>query len=139
MFLKALEGNDDKYAWNACRVPWRLGSHFVVSGDARAQSALNRISNWIKSATNGNPSNIVSGYLLSGSEFGSWDSMAFAAPFGVGAMVDASHQSWLNSIWTEVASYHDQGYFEDSIKVISMIVMSGNWWAPEALPDPCAP
>jgi endo-1,4-beta-D-glucanase Y len=128
-----LEGvTDNEYAYNSCRVPWRIGTDYVTTGDSRAKSALTKLNSWIKSKTSGNPSNIKDGYQLSGStgsEQSGW-SEAFEAPFGVSAMVDSSNQSWLNAIWNHTVSVSNQGYYEDSIKMISMIVMSSNWWAP---------
>ncbi|KHF35575.1 Endoglucanase precursor [Paenibacillus sp. P1XP2] len=83
---------------------------------------------WIKSKVNGNPGSIKDGYKLSGSVVGSYNSGAFYAPFGVSAMTSSANQSWLNSIWSKTAGSSNEGYYEDSIKLFSMIVMSGNWW-----------
>src|SRR6185295_6318632 len=51
---------------------------------------------------------------------------------GVSAMVESANQTWLNSIWSHAASAGADGYYPDSIRLLSMIVMSGNWWAPSA-------
>ena len=126
--------NDDDYGWNSCRVPWRLGTDWVVSGDDRARQALQRINGWIKTATGGDPGKIVDGYRLDGSALGQGDSAAFIAPFGVAALVDAGHQAWLDAIWrrltTQAGNGGSEGYYADSIKLLSLIVMSGNWWSP---------
>ena len=45
-------------------------------------------------------------------------------------MVDSSNQAWLDAIWKDLVAGGSQGYYEDSIKMLSMIVMSGNWWEP---------
>ncbi|HVM97299.1 MAG TPA: hypothetical protein VMT89_12975, partial [Candidatus Acidoferrales bacterium] len=69
-------------------------------------------------------------------------SMAFVAPLGVGAMVDASNQTWLNALWDLVVNQplSSGGYYENTLKLLSMIVMSGNWWAPQAVTVPaCTP
>ncbi len=68
---KYLEWEDDgNYAYNACRFPWRIGTDLVVSGDARAKTALQKINTWLKMATNNNPAQIASGYQLDGSRAG---------------------------------------------------------------------
>jgi endo-1,4-beta-D-glucanase Y len=129
-----LEGaNDGRYHYNACRDPWRLGSHFVTSGDSRAKGLLDKLSSWAKSSTGGEPADIKAGYSLAGqpSPGSSYLSMAFVAPFGVGAMVNSSHQSWLNTLWNLIDGTEAQLYYDDSIKLLSMVVMSGNWWTPE--------
>jgi hypothetical protein len=90
-----LEGpNDGRYFYNACRDPWRLAIDVLVSGDARARVAVERINAWIRTATGEDPTQIKSGYKLDGTMIGGADylSMAFVAPLGVGAMVDAANQ-----------------------------------------------
>ena len=126
-----LEGqNDGFYAYNACRVPWRLGTAYAVSGDARLGAALQKLNAWVRTKTAEDPAAIVAGYHLDGTAFRDWSSMAFTAPFGVSAMADASNQAWLDAVWGEVLRGGDEGYYEDSIRLMSMIVLSGNWWAP---------
>jgi hypothetical protein len=62
--------------------------------------------------------------------------MCFVAPFGVSAMVDAGNQTWLNRVWDAVVATGPSGYYGDTVKMLSMIAMSGNWWTPEAAPCP---
>jgi endo-1,4-beta-D-glucanase Y len=120
---------DGQYAYNSCRTPWRIGSDYVSSGDPRAKSALSLMNTWIISNTGGTPSNIKDGYALDGSAglHQSGFSSAFASPFGVAAMV-SGNQAWLDAIWNGMAI--NSGYYGDSITMLDMIVMSGNWWTP---------
>jgi endo-1,4-beta-D-glucanase Y len=128
-----LEGaHDGDYSYNSCRVPWRLATHFVVSGDARSKALSQKLNGWIKSSTGNDPGGIMAGYKMNGTAFANYNDMAFTAPFGVAAMVDGSNQAWLNSLWDAIQDDSDPGYFGDSIKLISMIVISGNYWVPEA-------
>jgi endo-1,4-beta-D-glucanase Y len=133
-----LEGPDDgKYSWNACRDPMRITMHYLTTGDARAKTAAKKMSTWIKSKTGSNPDNIKAGYALSGTPLADSDylTMAFAAPFAVSAMTDSS-QTWVNDNWDSVAAMPSEGYYEDTIKMLSLIALSGNWWAPEHAPCP---
>lgn len=139
-----LEGpNDGAYDYNACRDPWRLGTDFLVSGDARARTAAQRITTWMRAATGNDPATIKSGYQLDGtlSAGADYRSMAFVAPLGVGAMADASNQAWLNAVWDLVAatSLDAEAYYENTLKLLSMVVMSGNWWTPQAVSGGCVP
>jgi hypothetical protein len=139
-----LEGpNDGAYHYNACRDPWRLATDFLVSGDTRARAAVQRINTWMRAATGGDPSQIGSGYRLDGapSPGSDYRSMAFIAPLGVGAMVDATNQAWLDALWDLVVAtpIEAEGYYENTLKLLAMIVMSGNWWAPEAVAGGCEP
>ncbi|MFO0756094.1 MAG: glycosyl hydrolase family 8 [Byssovorax sp.] len=137
-----LEGpNDGAYHYNACRDPLRLGTDFLVSGDPRAAAEVNALTGWIEGKTGGDPTKIRAGYQLDGTPSAGSDypTMAFIAPFGVAAMADGNHKAWLNSLWTTIAAAPAEGYYEDSIRLLSMVVMSGNWWSPESRPVVCAP
>ncbi|MEK5031845.1 glycosyl hydrolase family 8 [Paenibacillus sp. FSL R7-0302] len=120
---------DGDYNYNSCRVPWRITTDYLLTGDNRALSQLNQLNTWIKAKTGGTPGNIKDGYKLDGTTFGSYNSGAFYGPFGVGAMTSSANQSWLNSLWSHTANSAAEDYYEDSLKLFSMIVMSGNWWA----------
>jgi endoglucanase len=122
--------NDGKYYWNACRTPWRIATDYLMSGDTRALTQLKKMNSWIKTKTLNNPVNVKAGYGLGGAALATYADNAFTIPFGVSAMVDSSNQAWLNAIWTRSATSGTEIYYTDSIKILSMMVMSGNWWAP---------
>ncbi|MEE9384370.1 MAG: glycosyl hydrolase family 8 [Nannocystaceae bacterium] len=131
-----LEGeHDGMYAYNACRTPWRWGTHFLVSGDERWRDVLRKMNAFAKTISKSDPNNLRSGYDLDGKATQAENNMSFIAPFGVSAMIDAENQDWLDSIWKLMLERRTEGYYKDSIKLLSMIVMTGNWLAPEALPD----
>lgn len=137
-----LEGrNDGAYSYNACRTPWRLATDFLVAGDARAKVAVDRMNDWIRGATGGDPTKIRAGYELGGTPVSgsNYVTMAFVAPLGVGAMVDASNQAWLDAIWDLVVAtpVTTDGYYENTLKMLAMVVMSGNWWAAPLPPGGC--
>jgi endo-1,4-beta-D-glucanase Y len=128
-----LESNTDgQYSYNACRVPWRIGTDYLTSGDSRALTALDKINTWIRSKTSDNAKKIVDGYTLKGKNTDTENAVAFLAPFGVGAMVSADNQEWLNDIWdlTVERALIAEDYFGNTLKMLTMITMSGNWWKP---------
>jgi hypothetical protein len=122
---------DGEYSWNSCRVPWHIATDYIVSGDSRAKSLLGLMNGWIMGATNKDPSQIMSGYALSGDPLtcqgAAPGASPFISPFGVAAMA-GTDQAWLDAIWKGMSI--SQGYYGDSITMLCMIVMSGNWWAP---------
>lgn len=133
-----LEGpHDGAYYFNACRVPWRVATDFLVSGEPRAHRIVQRITGWIRTASGGDPARVRAGYRLDGrpTPGANRPSAAFVAPLGVAAMVDAANQSWLDAIWDHLvaAPPDDGGYYENTLRLLAMLVMSGNWWAPEAV------
>ncbi|MFC9778911.1 glycosyl hydrolase family 8 [Paenibacillus chitinolyticus] len=126
------EATDNDYSWNSCRTPWRIATDYLVSGDTRALSQVRKMNSWIQSATGGNPAKIASGYELSGKVIEADHAIAFTAPFAVSAMVDSSNQTWLNKVWSDIVNSptSDSYYYDNSIRVLSMIMVSGNWWTP---------
>ena len=52
-------------------------------------------------------------------------------------MVNATNQVWLNKLWTNVVnqSVSSGQYYDNTIKMICLIVMSGNWWTPALKPS----
>jgi endoglucanase len=133
-----LEGaHDGHYAYNACRDPWRIATDFVLNGDARSKTIAQKMTTWIRQHTGNNPGAILPGYNLAGaSNGGNYLDLAFVAPFGVAAMVDGANQNWLNSIWDTTIAHYGDGYYQDTVALLSLITMSGNWWSPEAAPCP---
>lgn len=125
---------DGEYNYNACRVPWRIGTDYLVSGDTRAFTMVQTVNTWIKGKTAANPANIVDGYTLAGanSAGATGTSLAFVGPFAVSAMSDSSNQAWLNSLWSQITStpLSADDYYGNTLKLLSMIVVSKNWWTP---------
>ena len=126
-----LEGAaDGRYGYNACRTPWRIATDYLLAGDTRAQAALLPINTWLRSATDGDPHKVMGGYKLDGTAAVDYYEPAFAAPFGVGAMVSAANQDWLNAAWDRITDGTSDGYYSDTLRMQALIVMSGNWWTP---------
>ncbi|MFD1906196.1 glycosyl hydrolase family 8 [Paenibacillus rhizoplanae] len=75
---------DGDYNYNSCRVPWRITTDYLLTGDNRALSQLTQLNSWIKTKTGGTPGNIKDGYKLDGTTFGSYNSGAFLRPLRCG-------------------------------------------------------
>ena len=93
-----------------------------------------KINAWIRTKTSNTPANIESGYELTGSNIigDNYESEAFIAPFAVGAMDSTINQTWLNSVYDELMSMQlaNTTYYENTIKMQTLIVLSSNWWVP---------
>jgi endo-1,4-beta-D-glucanase Y len=128
-----LEGkNDGDYNYNACRVPWRIGLDYLLTGDIRAKSFVTPINAWIRQTTNNDTYNLSAGYSLSGNDLKGryFEALSFVAPFGVSAMVDGKNQQWLNKVWNYLVAFklEDYDYYDNTIKLLNMIIISGNYW-----------
>ncbi len=125
---------DGDYYYNACRFPWRICSDYLLSGDNRAKLAINKINSWLIRATSGDVSLVSNGYLLNGTPVFDWNDATFIGPFTVGAMADIENQDWLNALYEELVTNNDIGdldYYGNTIKLLSMITISGNYWNPD--------
>jgi endo-1,4-beta-D-glucanase Y len=123
---------DGRYGYNACRTPWRIATDYLLAGDARALAAVRPINAWLRTATGGDPHNVMGGYKLDGAAAVDYYEPAFAAPFGVGAMVGAENQDWLNAVWDRLTEGSSDRYYSDTLRMQSLIVMSSNWWSPRS-------
>jgi len=126
-----LEGpNDGAYGYNACRVPWRVGTDYLLTGDPRALALLRPINPWIVQATSGDPSRLNAGYQLDGTPLAADSSAAFVGPLTVAAMTDPARQAWLDALWRDLLARDpgNEDYYGNTIKLLTMIVISGNWW-----------
>jgi len=129
-----LEGpHDGHYNYNAGRAPWRLATHALLHADADSARQARRIAQWSASAAGGVATNIRPGYLLDGTPITTtYFTSFFAAPIGVAAMTSPIQQSWLNAIYDSVRT-RQEGYYEDSVALLSLMVMSGTYWDPVAI------
>ncbi|MCC8424697.1 glycosyl hydrolase family 8 [Mucilaginibacter sp. UR6-11] len=128
-----LEGRyDGQYNYNACRVPWRIAADYLLTGDKRARNITTKINSWIRETTNNNTYNLSAGYTLAGNDIKGryFEALSFVAPFGVSAMVNGKNQAWLNHVWDYLTAFkqRDYDYYDNSIKLLNMLIMSGNYW-----------
>jgi endo-1,4-beta-D-glucanase Y len=116
---------------NALRNPWRFGSDYVLSGDWRWKEVNNKLVNFIKSDSGGDPTRIALGYQLDGTPTErSYPPKATIACMIGGALVDGAHQEFLNSLWSWTANNLSRDYYDSELQLLPMIVASGNWWTP---------
>ena len=125
---------DGQYNFNACRVPWRVSTDYLISGDPQAAVFLAKINSWIRNTTKDNPDNISAGYNLSGEDLPHryYEALCFICPFAVAAMSSPDNQDWLNKCWDYIVRFKlkDFDYYDNSIKMLNLIILSGNYWTP---------
>ena len=130
-----LEGSTDgQYSYNSVRVPWHLGVDAAVYGDGVSKAEAQKITAWFRTKTGDNPSKVVSGYKLDGTPVVNYLDPEFVATLGPAAMGNSANQAWLDKIWAYTVAQSQtsaaNSYFSASLMLQSMIVMSGNYWAP---------
>ncbi len=72
----------------------------------------------------------MSGYALNGTALATYANASFIGPATAGAMVDAKFQPFLNNLWTYSAANPSNGYYDNELQLLSLVVASGNWWNP---------
>jgi endoglucanase len=128
-----LEGpNDGNYNYNAGRDPWRIGADAILHKDATSAAQAAKIARWARATTNGDPRAFKSGYYLDGRPLPDSDyfSVFFVAPLGIAAMCDAGLQDWLDDIYAAVIATTDQDYYEESVALLCLLLMTGNFRDP---------
>lgn len=122
---------DGGYGYNACRDPWRIGTDYLVNGSSAAGKEVNRLNAWVRKKTSNRPSAIRAGYTLKGTAKANYYDLCFTAPFLVSAVCDSSGtkgaQKWVDALWDNVSSKGTTNYYNDTIKLMSMITAGGNW------------
>ncbi|MEC0201394.1 glycosyl hydrolase family 8 [Paenibacillus lautus] len=124
---------DGDFSYNSSRIPWRIGTDALMTGETRAKEQLNKMTSWIRQMTGDDPNKIYGGYKLDGSKaLVNYTDTSFSAPMMVSAMINPANQAWLNRLWDHNASIstNDDVYFGNTLRLLSMIVVSGNWWSP---------
>ena len=119
----------DEYNWNACRYPWRITTDYAHFNTAKAKAAMLKLNTFIREQTNGNPAQIKAGYYLSGKPMVAYSDGAFTAPLVASCIVDDGAQVYLNKGW-DILKESKGGYYDDTLCLLNMLLISGNWWNP---------
>lgn len=131
------EGTDHLFSWNACRYPFRIGAAYIHGyRQAETKKILDRLSGW----ANTDPSKIMGGYNLDGTATESYSSTAFSAPLTT-ALAASSDQTKITAYWNYIKAFEPEtqwttNYFQNSIKLLVMNMISGNWYKPSTRANP---
>jgi len=127
MFLES--AHDGEFYYNACRVPWRIGWAAQATGDVRARRILDRFMQWATIHID-SPEDFRAGYHLNGTGLhgGDYDTACFISPTGVAALA-TGHRPWMQAAFA-YGIQRKEGYYEESVNLLSLLVMSGKAWLP---------
>lgn len=122
----------NEYGFDACRNPWRMTVDFLWNGE-NAEEASKSINGLLSNFIEGNEDALKGPMSQDASSpaDGSYKNGAFST-FALSPMAaDHTHQASLNQCYTEVANLSTDGYyFNETIKTISLFVLTGNFWKP---------
>ena len=121
------------YFYNAARTPLRLAMDYIHNGNLSAKTASDKLTSWTKLQVGSqfNFNNYFSGYTVQGVMLpgANYSSSVFVAPVVIAASLDSANQAFVNAGWNYMKS-NKESYFEDSVNLLSMLAITGNWWAP---------
>ncbi len=132
------ESNPGDYYYNSARTPMRLALDYIHNGNTDAKEASDTLTTWVRDQIGGGVDfdYYYSGYEIDGTVLtnAGGPSTVFIAPVVVAASVDAANQDVVNAGWSYIST-KQESYFEDSINLLSMLILTGNWWAPNQSGD----
>src|SRR6185437_2488647 len=125
-----------QYGYDACRNPWRMATDVIWNNDAKGAAQCTKIASYVNStgATNvGGPVPQAGG---SGGHYAT-----FVSTFAAGIM-GSTNQSLMNQMYSQAVGVSDayqnsnpSGYFGNTLRCISLFMMTGNFWQPGTSPN----
>ena len=117
--------DNSHYGYDAARTPWRIAMDWCFNKEPRAQAYLMKVGGFFNPMAS-NIGNIGDGYTLSGSVSSGNHNMAFIGPIGVAGM--AGFPALVDAAFNYGATNQgDLNYFPSSLRMLSMLMMSGNF------------
>jgi endo-1,4-beta-D-glucanase Y len=118
------------YDFNSCRVPWRQAVAIAQYGVPGSRDVAGKMVAWARAKYADNPAGMGSSYDLDGTAKGGGDN-AFTSPMVAASITDKANQAWLDKGWAYMKG-SSKAYYGGSITLMSMLLVSGNWWIPSA-------
>ncbi|MCL2191318.1 MAG: hypothetical protein FWB79_04965 [Treponema sp.] len=133
-----IESDDDAFAFNAVRVPWRLGVAYMLFGDAAVGDIVRQLDGFARAFTGGTGLSGFGPLGMDGSLLYDWAyPNLFAPPFAVTAALAGA--GWVDAFWgyspanewgfQGLGSYQGDTY-GDYIRLLVLLAVSGNYWCP---------
>ena len=119
----------NEYGWDACRNPWRMATDVMWHDDANAKVILTDLAAYLNGVGAAN----ANGPVPQTGGVGSFHNATFVSTYAAGLVgAPASYQGLLDAMYTETVNTVDglPAYFGNTLRVLSMFVMTGNFWKP---------
>ena len=117
------KGLDSYYGYDAARTPWRLAQDFYWFGETKAKNMLSKLGAWVSTYA----ASAMKGTIeRSGSPMWNDHNSTFVATLMTSLVTDATRQSKLDEYWDEVTNLGDEAYFEQSMKILCGLLVTGN-------------
>ena len=129
----------DDFGYNACRFPWRIAMDYGHHGNSRAVDVLTPLLDWAMTYSHSNPNQFTAGISLDGDAMPGPDGdiytdLPFTGPIISAATIDSKYQNFVDIGWEVLVddrANFDHDYYAESLTLLNMLYISGNWWKPE--------
>jgi endo-1,4-beta-D-glucanase Y len=120
------------YDYNSCRVPWRQAVAVAQFGYAGSKDVASKMMTWARTTNGDMPGQMGSVFNLDGTKTSSngGNDPAFTSPMVAAGITDSAAQQWLDAGWDYMKGVDSGSYYGGSITLMSMLLVSGNWWLP---------
>jgi endo-1,4-beta-D-glucanase Y len=124
----------NEYGYDACRNPWRMATDFIWNNESNASGICDPMTNWLLPIGSTNVKGPRSQAGGNGVSTG-YHNTTFVSTYALAVMAatnNASNQTFLNQMYTETVNITEAPpvYFGPTLRVISLFVMTGNFWKP---------
>ena len=117
------KSEDDYYSYDASRAPWRNAKAVCWHGDQRALAIDKKMAEFVSTV---NASNMSGPVLRSSGSLGNDHNSTFVTSLMTALISDAKYQSKLDEYWKEAVALGDENYFNQSLKLLNGLLVSGN-------------
>lgn len=115
-------GLDNYYGYDAARTPWRLAQAYYWWGHDRAQTMLDKLGGWVA----GKSASSVKGSIQRSGSMGADHNSTFVATLMASLVTSSARQAKLDEFWNEAVSLGEENYFNESMKILCGLAVSGN-------------
>ena len=117
------KSEDDYYSYDASRAPWRNAKAVCWHGDQRALAIDKKMAEFVSTV---NASSMSGPVLRSSGSLGNDHNSTFVTSLMTALISDAKYQSKLDEYWKEAVALGDENYFNQSLKLLNGLLVSGN-------------
>ena len=126
--------NSAGYGYDSCRSPWSFTQDYLWWNDARASRWANKIAG-VFTSKNANPGlaadDVGDDYnYSSGAKASNNHQPEFIGSAAIAMMSTATAQTYLDAFYDELVATDKNSYYSDSLKVIYLMILTGNFQEP---------
>ena len=117
------KSEDDYYSYDASRAPWRNAKAVCWHGDKRALALDKKMAEFVSTV----PAASMKGPVIrSSGSLGNDHNSTFVTSLMTSLISDAKYQAKLDEYWAEAVALGDENYFNQSLKLLNGLLVSGN-------------